>query len=121
MRPVLWNQKNQEGHHRAWTDEERAQFEARWPVGTRERLAYTIALYTGQRRGDIASMTWENVRSFIEGEYLRVVQEKTGAQVDLPIAGLLRAFDGEDPEWLLDQEQSHRWASHKGVLWQLVQ
>ena len=45
------------GEWRAWTDEECAAFEARWPVGTMERRAYLLALYTGQRKGDLVLMT----------------------------------------------------------------
>jgi hypothetical protein len=33
-----------------WTDADLAAFEARWPVGTRERLAFELLLMTGQRR-----------------------------------------------------------------------
>jgi integrase len=40
-----------EGHH-VWTDEECAAFEARWPHGTRERVAFDVLLFTGLRRGD---------------------------------------------------------------------
>ena len=42
------------GFH-VWSDEEIAAFEAHWPIGTRERLAFAILLYTGLRRGDAAS------------------------------------------------------------------
>lgn len=66
--------------HRAWTDEEMAQYEARWPLGTRNRLAYALALYTGQRRADVAAMS--------EGAYangaIAVVQEKTGTPLWIP-------------------------------------
>jgi hypothetical protein len=37
------------GSHHTWTDDELAQFEARWPLGTRQRLAYALLFYTGQR------------------------------------------------------------------------
>ena len=40
------------GEYRSWTDEECAQFEARWAAGTMQRRAYAIALYTGQRKAD---------------------------------------------------------------------
>lgn len=36
-----------------WTDAHHALFEARWPIGTRQRLAYEIAYCTGLRRSDI--------------------------------------------------------------------
>jgi hypothetical protein len=37
------------GTYHTWTDAEIAQFERRWPLGTRERLAFALLLYTGQR------------------------------------------------------------------------
>lgn len=51
-----------EGHH-TWTDEECDLFEARWPIGTRERLAFDILLYTGFRRGDAARFGRQHVRN----------------------------------------------------------
>ena len=41
------------GSRHAWTDQELSAFEARWPLGTRQRLAYTLLLYSGQRVGDV--------------------------------------------------------------------
>lgn len=38
--------------HTPWTDEWCDRYEARWPRGTRERVAYDVLLYTGLRRGD---------------------------------------------------------------------
>lgn len=62
---------------RAWTDDEIAKFERRWPVGTRERLAFALHLYTGQRRSDVHRMTWAD----ISGDTIQVVQQKTGERV----------------------------------------
>src|SRR5262249_42508184 len=42
---------------RSWTDSEIENFEERWPVGTKERLAFALLLYTGQRRSDVHRMT----------------------------------------------------------------
>jgi integrase len=50
-----------EGFH-AWSEEAISGFEARWPIGTRERLALTILLYTGLRRGDAARLGRQHVR-----------------------------------------------------------
>jgi integrase len=66
--------------HRAWTDEEMAQYEARWPVGTRNRLGYALALYTGQRRADVAAMS---EAAYANGA-IAVVQEKTGTPLWIP-------------------------------------
>jgi enterobacteria phage integrase len=68
------------GEHRAWTAEEMATFERRWAPGTMQRRAYMLALYTGQRRGDLATMT----RAHRKGGEIRVVQEKTNAELWIP-------------------------------------
>lgn len=81
--PTLRIKKMPEGEHSAWTDDEHAQFEARWPVGTPERLGYALALYTGQRRGDVAGMTWADVDPIRRA--VRVVQEKTGTKLAIPL------------------------------------
>jgi integrase len=47
-----------QGTHHTWTDAELTKFEAKWPLGSRERTAYALALYTGQRRSDLAEMSW---------------------------------------------------------------
>lgn len=74
------------GGWRAWTEGERAAFERRWPLGSTPRLAYALALYTGQRRADVAGMCWTD----IEGETIHVVQAKTGRELWLPILPALR-------------------------------
>ncbi|NKK71417.1 tyrosine-type recombinase/integrase [Rhizobium leguminosarum bv. viciae] len=43
---------------RAWTEEERAQFEIRWPIGTAPRTCYGLALWLGNRRSDVSRLTW---------------------------------------------------------------
>ena len=66
---------------RAWTEQEIAVFEERWPVGTKQRLAFALMLYSGQRRSDVHRMTWSDV----SGGAIKVVQQKTGAKLDLPL------------------------------------
>jgi integrase len=60
------------GTHHTWTDAELEQFEAKWPLGTRQRLAYALLFYTGQRSGDVVRMSRKDIS---EGR-IRVVQEK---------------------------------------------
>lgn len=69
------------GTHHTWTEGELRTFEQRWPLGTRQRLAYSLLLYTSQRVGDVAKMRRADL---IAGE-LHVIQEKTGAELYLPI------------------------------------
>jgi integrase len=54
--------KNADGFH-TWTDEEIAGFEARWPIGTRERLALHLLLYTGLSRGDVVRLGRQHVKN----------------------------------------------------------
>lgn len=75
-----------EGFH-TWTDGEIAAFEARWPVGTRERLAFDLLLCTAQRSGDVRQMG----RQHLQGGFLKVRQEKTGAELELPLHEALKA------------------------------
>ena len=35
-----------------WTQDDEARFRARWPLGTRERVAFEVLRQTGLRRGD---------------------------------------------------------------------
>jgi hypothetical protein len=48
--PVMGIEPFKRGTHHTWTEGELKTFEARWPLGTRQRLAYALLLYTGQRR-----------------------------------------------------------------------
>jgi integrase len=75
-----------EGFH-SWTDDEIAQFEQGHPVGSRARLALALLLYTGQRRGDVIRMGAQHVR----GGALYVKQEKTGAELAIPVHSELAA------------------------------
>jgi integrase len=69
------------GTHHTWTNAELLQFEARWPLGTRQRLAYALLFYTGQRSGDVVRMS----RKDIVAGRIRVVQEKTGTELEIKI------------------------------------
>jgi integrase len=69
------------GTHHTWTDAEIAAYEAVWPIGTRERLAFDLLLYTGQRVGDVAAMR----RSDLSKSAIRVRPEKTGDELVIPL------------------------------------
>jgi integrase len=66
---------------RAWTEDDVAAYERRWPVGTRERVWLDVLLYTGLRCGDAVRLGRQHVR---DGE-IQLVTEKTGTPVPLPI------------------------------------
>ncbi|MEN6302238.1 MAG: tyrosine-type recombinase/integrase [Armatimonadia bacterium] len=46
----------------AWEEEDVTRFEERWPVGTRERLALDLLLYTGVRRSDVVRLGRQHMR-----------------------------------------------------------
>jgi integrase len=69
------------GTHHTWTDAELATYEKRWPLGTRARLAYDVLLYTAQRVGDAVRIQRSDIRNGI----ITLVQEKTGAEVFIPL------------------------------------
>ena len=79
--PSLGIKRPKTGEIRSWTDAEIATFEARWPIGTKQRLAFALLLYTGQRRSDVHQMTWADVT----GPSIRVVQQKTGRKLAIPL------------------------------------
>jgi integrase len=65
-----------EAGFKMWEESDIAQFEVRWPIGSRERLAFALLLYTGQRRGDIIRLGPQHER----GGFLELHQGKTGAR-----------------------------------------
>lgn len=69
----------------AWTEAEAAHALANLPEHLRR--AVVLALHTGQRRGDLCRMTWQDVA----GGVLRLTQQKTGAALVIPLHPDLRA------------------------------
>lgn len=78
-----------EGTHHTWTDAELLQFEQRWPIGSRPRTAYALALFTGQRLADVQKMTWRDYDE--KAGTITVRQNKTGRDLVLPVHSDLRA------------------------------
>jgi len=77
---------NSTGYH-SWTEAEIAQFEARHAIGSKARLAVDLLLYTAQRGLDVACMG----RQHVDGGTIRVKQEKTGTELEIPIHSALAA------------------------------
>lgn len=77
--PTAGIELNRIGEVHTWTDAELRQFEARWPLGTKQRLAFALLLYTGQRISDACRMPWPDDDGF------RVTQQKTGTPLLIPL------------------------------------
>jgi integrase len=73
-----------EGYH-AWTEQERAKFETRHPLGTKPRLAFALLFHTGQRRSDVVRFG----RQHVHAGKLRFTQQKNRRRkpitLELPI------------------------------------
>jgi integrase len=81
-----------DGYH-SWTEVEIAQFEAHHGQRTRARLALTLLLYTGQRRGDVIRMGRQHIRDNV----VPVRQQKTGIELAIPIHAILQVVIRETP------------------------
>lgn len=76
-----------------WSEGDIAQYRARWPLGTKQRLAMELILWTDQRKVDAIHLGRQHVR---EGKF-DIRQSKTGKRLILPIAPPLNAAIGAMP------------------------
>ena len=76
-----------------WTEEEIAQFEAHHPIGTMARLAFALALHTGQRASDVIRMGRQHVKDGL----VSVAQQKTGVRLWIPLHPDLKAIMAATP------------------------
>jgi integrase len=68
-----------------WTPADEAAFFERAPA--RLHLALLLALWTGQRQGDLLRLPWHAY----DGKHIRLRQSKTGARVVIPVGAPLKA------------------------------
>jgi integrase len=68
-----------------WTPSDEAAFRARWPLGTRERVAFEVLRQTGLRRGDATKLGRPHVRDKV----IRLSTEKTGERVAIAMSAEL--------------------------------
>jgi integrase len=71
--------------HQPWPFEDLLAFERCWPTGTPARLAYALALWLGNRRGDVAALRVDQLRD----QLADITQQKTGHELTLPIVPML--------------------------------
>jgi integrase len=75
-----------DGHH-TWTADEINAYMKRWPLGTRERLALDLLLYTGLRGSDFVRLGPEHVKD----DVITIHTKKTGEVAVIPILRPLAA------------------------------
>jgi integrase len=94
--------KTGKGWH-CWSEAEIAQYEARWPLGTRERLAMALLLYTALRRSDMVTIGRQHRR----GDELHLRHEKNDSDTVIPVhpdlAAALDAIDSGHMTYLVTE------------------
>lgn len=64
-----------------WTEEDVAAYEARWPLGTRQRVWIALLLYTGLRRGDAVRLGRQHMRDGVAS----IKTQKSGGKIEVAI------------------------------------
>lgn len=75
-----------------WTNEDEARFLQAAPDHI--ALAFMLAIWTGQRQGDLLRLTW----SAYDGQTIRLRQSKTGARVTVPVGAPLKKLLDRTPK-----------------------
>lgn len=91
---------------RTWSDIDVAAFEAVAPP--QMRLAIQLALWTGQRKGDLLRLSWSD----FDGSNLRFTQSKTKARVLVPMGPLASVLSSQQGNGaILRNSRGARWTS----------
>lgn len=71
----------------AWSEADVAAYEARWAIGSKERVWLDVLIYTGLRRGDAVRLGWQHIKAGIA----TLQTEKSGEKISvtLPILPVL--------------------------------
>lgn len=68
-----------------WTEDDVDRYQAKWPIGSKERVWLDVLLYTGLRRGDAVKLGRQHIRDGVAA--LRT--EKTGAPITITVLPVL--------------------------------
>ena len=71
-----------------WTEEDAAQYDKRWPLGTKERVWRDVLFYTGLQRGDAVTLGRQHVRDGLIT--LRTEKSQEEMLVSIPILPVLQ-------------------------------
>jgi integrase len=73
-----------DGHH-TWSEDEIAQFEARYPIGSKARLALALGVYTAQRRIDVTRIGRQHIRDGVLTVRPEKTKNTTGVTLAIPV------------------------------------
>lgn len=94
-RPRVKPEGDEEGGHPTWSEGEIARFEQAYPLGTHERLLFSVLLYTGLRIGDATRLGRQHIG---KDGMASIKTQKTGTWVHLELLPPLRAALAAGPE-----------------------
>jgi len=75
--------------HPDWPDEVIERYRAKWPVGTKQRMALEVIIQTAQRKSDAIRLGRQHLRA--GGTTLHFWQVKTGEEMTIPVTDELAA------------------------------
>jgi integrase len=93
---------------KVWRDEEESAF--RFAASKELTLAFDLAVWTGQRQGDLLALTW----SRYDGAKIQLRQGKTGTHVVVPVFSALKARLDATPRravTILTTQAGHSWTA----------
>lgn len=110
---------------KTWSEDEATAYEARWPVGTRERLAFDLLIYTGLRRSDVVRLGRQHYKNGLLTLWTqKSVNSKKPVQVTLRVLPalarsiaatetgrltFLKTYKGKDKDGSFSRESFGNW------------
>ncbi len=85
-----------EGYH-AWSDDDIRRFEERWPVGTKERLAFALLRHLGVRRSDVVRLGKQHLKDGCLKFTMRKGRRRSPTTLELPMLPELRRIIEASP------------------------
>jgi integrase len=109
--------------HACWLEDQLAQFEAFHPIGSRARLAFGLAIYTGQRRQDLVRMGRQHIKDGVMTvrQLKRTGGRDEGVTVHIPVhpelAKIISASNVSDRMTFLVTDTGRQYAEEYFTNW----
>jgi integrase len=85
------------GGHHTFTEDEVCRYEARWPIGTKERLAFALLRYLGIRRSDVVRLGKQHLREGWLSFTVKKGERRAPVMLQLPVPPALQSIVDASP------------------------